>query len=339
MNNSTFSISPHFPHSRGFSFLQTLRSATVLIAATTALTGFANALELGNRAQQSSRTNQTAKPAPAPAPVKAATSTASGRAVPSPIYGVTVDDISGLNEITKSLSKLSKMPTTRIVFDENVAPSYYRDATVAINKVSYVMGEILDSYYVKTLTVPGYLDRTSQYLNALGDVVDIWEVGNEINGEWLGNNADVVAKMSGSYDMVKSQNKTAALTLYYNQDCWSKPSNEMFTWANANVPSRMKQGLDYVFISYYEADCNGLKPNWPAVFQKLATMFPNSKIGFGEVGTSTRAQKADYLTRYYTMKINVPKYVGGHFWWYFRQDMVPSTKPLLNTLNSAISAP
>ena len=319
--------------------MQTLRSATVLIAATTALTGFANALELGNRAQQSNRTNQTAKPAPAPAPVKAATSTASGRAVPSPIYGVTVDDISGLNEITKSLSKLSKMPTTRIVFDENVAPSYYRDATVAINKVSYVMGEILDSYYVKTLTVPGYLDRTSQYLNALGDVVDIWEVGNEINGEWLGNNADVVAKMSGSYDMVKSQNKTAALTLYYNQDCWSKPSNEMFAWANANVPSRMKQGLDYVFISYYEADCNGLKPNWPAVFQKLATMFPNSKIGFGEVGTSTRAQKADYLTRYYTMKINVPKYVGGHFWWYFRQDMVPSTKPLLSTLNSAISAP
>ena len=319
--------------------MQTLRSATVLIAATTGLTGFADAWELGNRMQQSSGTNLTAKPAPAPALVKAATSTASGRAIPSPIYGVTVDDISGLNEITKSLSKLSKMPTTRIVFDENVAPNYYREATVAINKVSYVMGEILDSYYVKTLTVPGYLDRTSQYLNALGDVVDIWEVGNEINGEWLGKNADVVAKMSGAYDMVKSQNKTAALTLYYNEDCWSRPANEMFTWSNANVPSRMKQGLDYVFISYYEADCNGLKPNWPVVFQKLATMFPNSKIGFGEVGTAARSQKADYLTRYYTMKINVPKYVGGHFWWYFRQDMVPSTKPLLSTLNSAISAP
>ena len=314
----------------------------MVVAATTALTGFANAWELGNKAQQSSRRTQTVAPTPEPVSTAAATpatSTASGRAVPSPIYGVTVDDISGLNEITNSLSKLSRKPTTRIVFDENVAPSYYRNATVAINKVSYVMGEILDSYYVKTVTVPGYLDRTSQYLNALGDVVDIWEVGNEINGEWLGNNADVVAKMSGAYDMVKSQNKTAALTLYYNQDCWSRKSNEMFTWANANVPSRMKQGLDYVFISYYEADCNGLKPNWPVVFQKLATMFPNSKIGFGEVGTAARAQKADYLTRYYTMKIDVPNYVGGHFWWYFRQDMVPSTKPLLSTLNSAISAP
>ncbi|MFZ3142086.1 hypothetical protein [Polaromonas sp.] len=343
MNTLSFSISPRFGHSTGFSLLRTLRgSATVLVAATTVLTGFANARELGNSAQQSTKKNQTVTPAPAAAStaaVKAATSTASGRIVPSPIYGVTIDDISGLSNITQSLGKLSKKPTTRIVFDENVAPSYYRDATVAINKVSYVMGEILDSQYVDTVTVPGYLDRTSQYLGALGDVVDIWEIGNEINGEWLGNNADVVAKMSGAYDLVKSQNKTAALTLYYNQDCWSKPANEMFTWANANVPSRMKQGLDYVFISYYEADCNGLKPNWPVVFQKLATMFPNSKIGFGEVGTATRTQKADYLTRYYTMKIDVPKYVGGHFWWYFRQDMVPSTKPLLNTLNSAISAP
>ena len=269
----------------------------------------------------------------------AAPFTASGRVVPTPLHGVTVDDISRLSDITTSLSRLSKMPTTRIVFDENVEPAYYRNAAVAINKVSYVMGEILDSFYVNTVTVPGYIDRTKNYLNALSDVVDIWEVGNEINGEWLGANADVVAKMEGAYDLVKSQSKTAALTLYYNQDCWSRKSNEMFTWANANVPYRMKQGLDYVFISYYEEDCNGLKPDWPTVFQKLSVMFPNSKIGFGEVGTSSRTKKAEYLTRYYDMKINVPKYVGGHFWWYYRQDMVPYTKALWNTLNTAISTP
>jgi hypothetical protein len=267
----------------------------------------------------------------------AALASGAPRAVPSPIYGVTIDDISGLSNIVQSLSSLSKTPTTRIVFDEFVAPSYYRAATVAINKVSYVMGELLDSFYVKTVNVQGYLNRTAQYLNTLGDVVDIWEVGNEINGEWLGTNSAVVAKMSGAYDMVKAQNKTAALTLYYNQDCWSRPSNEMFTWAQTNIPVRMKQGLDYVFVSYYEDDCNGLKPDWPAVFSKLSKMFPNSKIGFGEVGTARAAKKADYLTRYYTMDVNVPNYVGGHFWWYFKQDMVPSTKPLWKTLNSVIA--
>lgn len=265
------------------------------------------------------------------------TSTTTAGSVPSPLYGVTIDDISGLSNIVQSLGNLARKPTARIVFDETMAPSYYRDAAVAIKKVSYVMGEILDSQYVNTVTVQGYLDRTSQYLSALGDVVDIWEVGNEINGEWLGKNADVVAKMTGAYDLVKAQGKTTELTLYYNQDCWSNPANEMFTWAQANIPDRMKQGLDYVLVSYYEDDCNGLQPDWPTVFQKLATMFPNSKIGFGETGTIDPAKKASYITRYYTTKIAQPNYVGGYFWWYFREDMVPYTNSLWSTLNTAVS--
>lgn len=76
--------------------------------------------------------------------------------------------------------------------------SYYRSAAVAINKVSYVMGELLDSQYLTTVSVQGYLDRTREYLAALVDVVDVWEIGNELNGEWLGSNADVVAKMTGA---------------------------------------------------------------------------------------------------------------------------------------------
>ena len=359
---------PAFTPSRSLSaspgVSRALRSATLLVAVTSALSAFGATRELGNASQTSRYTRTpptttstptapaattttapattTATPPPAPA-LSAATSgnpsIASGRKVPTPLYGVTIDDISGLSDITTSLSKLAKTPTTRIVFDENVAPSYYRKPAVEISKVSYVMGEILDSQYVNTVSVPGYIDRTTQYLSALSDVVDIWEIGNEINGEWLGSNADVVAKMTGAYDLVKSQKKTTALTLYYNQDCWSKPANEMFTWANANVPARMKQNLDYVLVSYYEADCNNLKPDWPAVFKKLAVMFPNSKIGFGEVGTATRAEKAAYLTRYYTLKINEPNYVGGYFWWYGRQDVVPYTKALWSTLNSAITAP
>jgi hypothetical protein len=257
--------------------------------------------------------------------------------IPLPMVGVTTDSISNVSAIVASLNSIKKVPTTRIVFDENVPSSEYRDATVKIRNVSYVMGEILDSFYVRTLSVQGYLNRTKDYLNTLGDVVDIWEVGNEINGEWLGKNSDVVAKMSGAYDLVKSQGKTAELTLYYNKGCFDKPANEMFAWAKANIPERMKTGLDYVLVSYYEDDCNGLQPDWPAVFKQLATLFPNSKIGFGEVGTTKSARKAEYITRYYSKKISVPNYVGGYFWWYFKQDMVPNTKTPLSTLNSAIS--
>lgn len=256
--------------------------------------------------------------------------------IPTPMVGVTVDSVSQLADIVTSLQSIKKTPTTRIVFDEWVPASNYRNATVKIRNVSYVMGEILDSYYVRQYSVAQYLARTREYLSTLGDVVDIWEVGNEINGEWLGKNDDVVAKMTGAYDIVKAAGKITELTLYYNKDCWSRSSNEMFTWAQNNIPARMKQGLDYVLVSYYEDDCNGLQPDWPTVFKRLQAMFPNSKIGLGEVGTKDPAKKATYINRYYPMTINQPNYVGGYFWWYFKQDMVPNSKALLDTLNAAI---
>ena len=275
-------------------------------------------------------------PTPSASPSPTPTPTAGLRPLPSPLYGVTTDAITPLSDIVKALAGLSRMPTTRIVFDEWVAATQYTTAIAQIRPVSYIMGELLDSYYVKQYTVDQYKARVDEYLNAFGSSVDLWEIGNEINGEWLGDTPTVVSKMTAAYDKVKAKGLRTELTLYYNKDCWAKPANEMFKWAQTNIPDRMKQGLDYVLISYYEDDCNGLKPDWPTVFHQLAQMFPNSKIGMGEIGTTKAANKADYIQRYYDMKISEPNYVGGYFWWYFRQDMVPMTKALWSTLNEAI---
>jgi hypothetical protein len=222
------------------------------------------------------------------------------------------------------------------VFDEYVAATDYRTATTKIREVSNVMGELLDSFYVKQYSTDQYLARADEYLATLGSNVDIWEIGNEINGEWLGDTATVTAKMTGAYDKAKAAGKTTALTLYYNQNCWEKADHEMFAWTTANVPARMKDGLDYVLVSYYEDDCNGLQPDWNTVFNRLATMFPNSKLGIGECGTSKSDSKAAYVDRYYRMNVSAPRYVGGYFWWYYREDMVPYTNPLWSTLSSAM---
>ncbi len=263
------------------------------------------------------------------------------------VWGVTVDDIQGIADITESLRRLAKKPTTRIVFDEFMPATYYAKATKAIGEVSFVMGEILDSWYVSLYSPADYEKRMVEYLDLLGDSVDIWEVGNEINGEWLCDQKksrctseqaqEVVTKMSRAYDLVKERGGKAALTLYYNQGCYSQSSHEMFRWSENNVPERMKKGLDYVFVSYYEDDCNGLQPDWEKVFVKLGELFPNAKLGFGECGTKDEAKKAEYVNRYYRMKLSAPRFVGGYFWWYFRRDMVPHTKPLWNVLNQAIA--
>lgn len=268
---------------------------------------------------------------------------ASLRPVPDPLYGITMDRVDKTKRITDATSHLSRFPTTRIVFDEWQPATDYATAVSAIRPTSFIMGELLDSYYVKKYSVAQYRDRVAEYETTLGTNVDIWEVGNEVNGEWLGATADVVAKISDAYDQTKARGYRTALTLYYNPNCWSKKSNEMFTWAGANIPDRMKSGLDYVLVSYYEQDCNNRKPTvaqWQAVFDQLHGMFPNSRLGFGEVGThpkSSLSYKTDTMQRYYGMPITTPNYVGGYFWWYGFQDLTPWTKkPLWKTLNAEL---
>lgn len=258
------------------------------------------------------------------------------------IFGVTIDDPwQQQAEIRDALSSHTVKPTTRIVFDENVNASEYRDAVSNIKPVSFIMGEILDSYYVSDLTVQQYLDRTEQYLDEFAGSVDIWEIGNEVNGDWLGIITDVKAKIEGAYSLVKDRGLTTALNLYYNKSCYyDKPEHEMFNWINNNISEEMKNGLDYVFFSYYEDDCEGVvhtEAEWQQVFDSLHTIFPNSKLGFGEIGTENGEKKAEYMQRYYSLDINGDYFVGGYFWWYYKEDCVPKTTALWNTLDTVVT--
>jgi len=290
--------------------------------------------------------------------------------IPEPIHGVTVDnkhdirDSGFLPKLIESLRRLSVKPTVRIVYtpgdkDGHFSATSYFDATRQIKSVGYIFGQPVDSFYMKCFTPAEHLARFKDYVATLGSIVDIWEVGNEINGEWLfgetkdcsqqtsvssTSQQDVVTKMTEAYDYLKSQGKVTALTLYYNSPCHRPEANEMFAWANANVPTRMKNGLDYLLVSYYEVDCNGYKPDWQSVFNQIATMFPNSKLGISEFGWSeTKPSNAivkDLIRRHYAVHPSVSKWIGGGFYWEFAIDMVPydpSSGSLWNTINTAMA--
>ena len=89
----------------------------------------------------------------------------------------------------------------------------------------------------------------------------------------------------------------------------------------------MKNGLDYVFISYYEDDNDGFQPKWEDIFKNLEETFPNSKLGIGECGNTsknaTNQSKIRMINHYYTMPKYTANYVGGYFWWYWVQDCIP----------------
>lgn len=255
-----------------------------------------------------------------------------------PMYGVTIDAVSGLNNIVSSLDKHGNRMTVRIVFDEWQPYTNYVNAVNRIDTTADIMGEILDSYYVRDYSIEQYRARTEEYVEAFRDKIDMWEIGNEINGEWLGPRDSVLAKLTKAFVIVKKYEKKTVLTLYYNKNCWENPDNEMFRWVTRNLGYKMRMSMDYVFVSYYEDDCNNLQPNWQQVFDSLRTLFPNSILGIGECGTTNPNKKAEYINRYYNMNITTPGYVGGYFWWYYKQDCVLwNQKPLWQTLENAIN--
>lgn len=262
------------------------------------------------------------------------------------MYGITIDDISNIAAQKTALSSHCKKMTTRVVFDGTSAASYYVNALQTIQPVSYIMGELLDSYELKNFTTAQYTARAQQYLASLGNLVDIWEIGNEVNGNWTGSYATVGADITAAYNVFNGAGKKTALTLYYNPNNCDGPTElTPLQFSNQHVSAAVRAGVDYVFLSYYETQCNNFRPSVSvllAEFDSLKTLYPNAQLGFGEVGlpnkvkATTLAKATSIMKYYYSLSIPRSYYVGGYFWWYWTEDCVPQTKPLWITLDSLI---
>jgi hypothetical protein len=253
---------------------------------------------------------------------------------PAPLFGVTVDDIAHLPSITRSLAALPRRASTRVVFDVRQPAPYYVHAVQAIHSVSGVMGELLDSSEEQSISSTELQSRAEAYMSALGGNVDIWEIGNEVNGNWTGNYATVAEKLTVAFDAVSAAAGRTALTLYANnfgpENC-GDGSGELtpVQFSQRYVPSRVAAALDYVLLSYYPTQCHGREPSSAEVascLEALHAIYPNAALGFGEVGLPRRVRrstlaKAEQIARWaYSLNPGLPYYIGGYFWWYGAED-------------------
>ena len=249
------------------------------------------------------------------------------------------------------------------MFDPGTTAAQYYPALVKLHAVAYVMGGIMDSYYFPS-DLQTYTARTNELVGTLKNVVDVWEIANEINGEWLrvdSNGPDAVAAqeetdignmVAAAYDIVKANGGLTSVTMYYNDDrkgnnCWQLPMDAWQSWAQTYLPARVRQGADYALFSYYPyQDCPGLSPNWTADFKLLESIFPVAKVGFGEIGTSSTSAptsvQQNLIKSYYPMANTKmaadPRFIGGYFWWNYAEQMVPySTSSYWNLLKQTIS--
>jgi hypothetical protein len=267
------------------------------------------------------------------------------------LVGVTVDSVAHLRPVLAAIRRLGVPITTRLVLDVDArrpasTAGYLRPAR-RLARVSTVMGELVDSSALRRITVRQVARRARAFVRALKGVVSIWEIGNEVNGDWTGRPALVARKVRADYRVVSAAGAATALTLYYNVGCGDGPGElGPLAWSRRYLGARIRNGLDYVLLSYYEPQCRHRRPTrtqWTAYFRRLHRLFPDAKLGFGEIGlphpatVQTRAAARSIVRYYYRLPIALPYYVGGCFYWYFAEDMTPwSGAPLWRVLYRAV---
>ncbi len=197
------------------------------------------------------------------------------------------------------------MPVTRVYFNVKEQATSYEAVVRTLQPVSYVMGELLDSSDSRHISVAAYNKRVKAYVSLLRNSVDVWEIGNGVNGNWTGRYSKVEAKLTDAHDDVAAAGKRSTLTLYCNIGSGHGPAElDPIAFTDRYVPASLHDGARLRLLSYYEDDCNDIRPSaatWTACFAELNSLYPNAHLGFGEIGID----------------------VGGYFWWYYDEDCLP----------------
>ena len=181
--------------------------------------------------------------------------------------------------IVASLEALPTKPIARVVFDQGTSPGrlrrrHLRPASPLVPDGG--AGRFLRRQGLHRGSLPAKGRRLRKRLRRSGRLV-----GSRQRGQRRVARADLANRRPRSRPPIRwsprpaDERRSPCTT---TRTAGRRPGNEMFTWAQANIPAAMKAGLDYVFISYYPEDCNNYWPSqagWQSVFDQLHRMFPD----------------------------------------------------------------
>ena len=265
-----------------------------------------------------------------------------------PSIGFTFDAIRpGARDLQRVSALVGGRPgaaAVRLVFDLSERPSYYAATVRAAHKAGIrVVGQFLDSSDVAAVSQEQWQRRVAEFVGGLPDV-DTWEVGNEVNGNWLGSG--VAAKIAYAAAYVKTHTRASTLLTLYWQLGEDDPQHSVFTWAST-LPQSTVRNLDQIGLSVYPED-HPLGAAFDRVFRTLHGAFPHQRLGVTELGYWSadlghtwwwgsphdpigkgRQAVADLYTR---AVFGYPYSAGGTYWWYFLEEVRPSD-PVFRTFS------
>ena len=203
------------------------------------------------------------------------------------------------------------------------------------------MGQLFDSSFQSKTSLEEFRERVDQALSYPGFAkVSAWEVGNEINGDWVGE--DIIKKVEYASERVKSvyPEKMVCLTFYW-YSMQDTLQSSLFNWIDDHITQTVRENIDCVTLSIY-VDQQPLGFLWDHIMSKLSEDFPQKKIMVGELAFSDpsvtqffregpdRLSHDEAAQRYvasrYASSFATPSSIGGGFWWYYDREMVGRTE-------------
>lgn len=255
-------------------------------------------------------------------------------------WGVTVDRINNYVSVTASIADLVQRDAgrgyVRVVFDEGVpATTYDGIVTEMLGSNLVVVGQILDSSAMSGYSLPAFQARVQEYVDHFPQIA-VWEIGNEVNGEWLGTNTIDKLEYAAAYVKAADPNDLTMLTFYWQMGTAGASGNSLFQWIADNVTPAFAANVDVVALSAYIGDAP-LGIAHDEVFERLRALFPTQQIAMGELGywepgttrawwwrsrlrpdTTVRRALARHM---YLANLAFDYSLGGVFWWFYYGEM------------------
>ncbi|MCX7015913.1 MAG: hypothetical protein NTW86_25715 [Candidatus Sumerlaeota bacterium] len=231
----------------------------------------------------------------------------------------------------------------RLVCDKRNKPSYYQPIIAeARSRRIHILLQILDSVDNKKTSLDQSNQRVRDYVDAFGDKVDAYEIGNEVNMEPF---PQMIEKMEYAADYIKRNapaSRIAVVLFWQLGTGYGKKGNGAYTTFDyinhaARSSAVLTRNVDLWLVSMYPEGY----PLGPVCFDELMTRlqnaFPDGKIGVGELdywlprtdrvwwwGNAAAAPedtRPEFLRWHYAAAAGYENSILGGFWWGYIPEM------------------
>lgn len=237
------------------------------------------------------------------------------------IYGVTLDDIDEVDSAIPSLRDLPFKPMARVVVDNGRDLSDYLEPVKRLLTVCDVMIQVQDSFDDSSLTTSAYVKKFVDLIDLFQGVnIAMWEIGNEVSGDWLSPN--IWQKVKQCAVIAQNKNLKTAITFFMDED--------LAPFLQSHEPVH----CDVVLISCYPStpkELRKMNERLPGVLDELKSYCTATEAGVGEYGPEEWDSKHTIAVR--SKLVEVFDLYNGGFYWDFQQDCVPKRKAIWRTIS------